>query len=230
MRQALAPSHVLQLRRQRNRADVEETAVDGPLIATNRRNKTLFMTLFHTGDDMLKSVLTGTVAALSLGLTVFAQTGAGQKEPPAKPPATKEPASKQPSTGAAEQVTIMGCVQSESDYRRAKKIGRGGAANTGAGAGNEYVIVEASMAKGGGTGATGTAGAAAEAYEATGSGEGQLKQHVGKRVEITGKVKPAEKAAGKPTGGMDPMGKDLQLPELEVAKVKEATGDCKSAK
>jgi hypothetical protein len=54
----------------------------------------------------------------------------------------------------------------------------------------------------------------------------QLKQHAGKRVEIAGTVKPADKTAGKPTGGADPMGQDLRLPEIEIATVKTATGDC----
>ena len=134
-------------------------------------------------------------------------------------------------TGSARQVTITGCVQSEADYRQAKNLGRGGAAATGVGVGNEFVIVNASMSSTSarekpGEAPAGIAGTLAEAYEVTGASESQLKQHAGKRVEMTGTVKPAEKTAGKPTGGADPMGQDLRLPEIEIATVKTATGDC----
>jgi hypothetical protein len=74
------------------------------------------------------------------------------------------------------------------------------------------------------------------AYELSGSNEGQLSQYVGRRVQITGKLKAAEiDAAGRPTGGatagqppagVDVTSKDLKLRELEVTSVKEATGTC----
>ena len=172
---------------------------------------------------MYKSVITAgasTAALLALSVAVFAQTP-GQAQPPRQEPTAQAP---------ARQVTITGCVQSEADYRQAKNLGRGGAAATGVGVGNEFVITNAAMssasAKGAGEAPAGTAGTAGDAYEVTGSSESQLKQHAGKRVEITGTVKPAEKAAGKPTGGADPLGQDLRLPELEVSTVKPATGDC----
>ncbi len=167
-------------------------------------------------------VLSGT-AVLALGVGVLAQT-----------PAQSQPTSSSPTTQApAKQITITGCVQSESDYRRAKDLGRGGVAATGVGAANEFVIIGASSkpadaARDPGAppaAATGTSGTM-DAYEATGSTEGDLKQYVGKRVEITGVVKAAEKMAGKPTGGTDPIDMDLKLPELEIATVRAATGDC----
>ena len=82
----------------------------------------------------------------------------------------------------------------------------------------------------------GTSGSAAAAYELTGSNEGQVAAFVGKRVEITGTLKPAEvSASGQPTGGatagqppsgVDVASKDLKLRELEVTSVREATGTC----
>ena len=135
---------------------------------------------------------------------------------------------------SAEQVTLIGCVQSEDDFRRAKGMAKGGPASSGVGTGNEFVIVDASKSSSASGAATpadapaGTTGAAGNAFTATGSGEGDLKQYVGKRVEITGKIKRAERSAtGAPTSGMDPAGRDLQLQEIDIASVKPATGECK---
>ena len=132
------------------------------------------------------------------------------------------------SQAAAEpQITAVGCVQSEPDYRKARDAGRGGVAGTGLGAGNEFVLVNASVSGGGVKDTT---------FELTGSNEGQVKAYMGKRVEITGTLKPSETdAAGRPTGGatagrppegVDVTSKDLKLRELEVSKVKEASGTC----
>ena len=62
---------------------------------------------------------------------------------------------------------------------------------------------------------------------------------VGKRVEIVGKLKPAEMGAagatggvtaGKPPAGVDVVSKDLKLREVEVTSVKETTGSCTPGK
>jgi hypothetical protein len=172
---------------------------------------------------MKKAMVTAwasTAAVVGLSVAVFAQA------PTQAPPPSQEPTAQTP----AHQVTITGCVQSEADYRKAKNLGRGGAASTGVGVGDEFVIVNASSAPEAGATAqpapTGTSGTTSSAYEVTGPGEEQLKQHVGKRVEITGTVKAAEKVEGKPTGGADPMGQDLQLSELEITTVHATTGEC----
>ncbi len=119
----------------------------------------------------------------------------------------------------AGQTTISGCVISESDYRKMHDAGRGGVVGTGVGAGNEFILTDASngpspvtdatsarsvMPSGssasgtsasgtsGATGTSGTTGAAAAgamAYELSGSGEGQLSRYVGRRVELTGMFK-----------------------------------------
>ena len=149
-------------------------------------------------------------------------------------------ASASASAAAADQITVTGCVQREADYRKSHDDGRGGVAGTGVGAGNEFVLVDAS--KDGGSSAaspTGTAGSAA-AYELTGSNEGKVGSYVGKRVEIMGKLKAAEVAAsGAPTGGatagdppkgVDVVSKDLKLRELEVSSVRETSGTCPAGK
>jgi hypothetical protein len=155
-------------------------------------------------------------------------------------------------------MTLVGCVQREADYRQAKAAGRGGAAGTGAGVGNEFVLVAASPSTSAAANpatpeAVGTSGSAGDAYEVTGTGEGQLEQYVGRRVEVVGKVKegasaertkvtvgaaePSPGAPGapekKPTmerpGGLDIAGQDLNLREIEVLSVREAEGSCPPA-
>jgi hypothetical protein len=133
-------------------------------------------------------------------------------------------------------VTVTGCIQREADYRRASGAGRGGALGTGAGAGNEFILANATMSASS-TGAsaptsgantpspTGTAGTrGGTAYELTGSKEGDAAAFVGKRVEITGMVKPTTSAGG-PTANA-PGSQDLKLSELEVSTIRETTGAC----
>ena len=177
--------------------------------------------------------------ALAFGAVTQAQSSP-PSQPPAQPPTTQPPAEPAARTGAQEmkaqeqQVTIIGCVQKEADYRQAKNLGKGGAVGTGVGARDEFVLINASMAPSSATAPapTGTAGAPAgnEEYEATGKNEEQLGTFVGKRVEITGKLKAAEtKAATGTTGGATaamPGSRDLKLRELEVLSVKEAAGTC----
>ena len=163
-------------------------------------------------------VMLPALAAVMLGTAVLAQT---------KPQAPAGATSNQ-----SEQVTLMGCIQNEADYRKAHDKSRGGVAGTGIGAGNEFVLANASMAKQG----LSPAGTADTAYELTGPNEGKVKEFVGKRVEITGTLKPAETTAGgKPTGGatagkppsgVDVTSEDLKLRELEVTSVKAAQGTC----
>jgi hypothetical protein len=97
------------------------------------------------------------------------------------------------------------------------------------------------------TGTTGTTGTAtavpSDVYEISGPAEGQLQQFVGRRVEVTGKLKPhtgparvemtGAKESGTATGSVsvkkgnvDPLGQDLNLHEIEVVSVREATGTC----
>jgi hypothetical protein len=110
------------------------------------------------------------------------------------------------------------------------------------GAGNEFVLINASADTKAGAAAgetpTGTSGSTASgtAYELTGSNEGKLADHVGKRVEIRGTLKAAEMTpGGRPTGGatagappsgVDVGGQDLKLRELEVTSVREVSGTC----
>jgi hypothetical protein len=162
---------------------------------------------------------------LAFAATAQAQYPAAQKDQPAA------------KTASAQSITVTGCIQREADYRQAKDAGKGGVAGTGVGTGNEFVLINASIATPG-EGPTGTAGSAS-AYELTGANEGKASEFVGRRVEIMGTLKAADTtASGRPTGGatagappsgVDATSKDLKLRELEVASVKEASGTCPSS-
>jgi hypothetical protein len=179
-------------------------------------------------------VAVGTAAlAIATGQTAIAQQS--QTPAPAGTPTTQTPAAQQ-TTPSGQQVTLSGCIEREADYRRAVGAGRGGAASTGAGVGNEFILTNALMTPASGaataprTGAdvpttTGTAGTAGNAYELTGTHESDAAAHVGKRVEITGTLKPANTAPGGPTASI-PGSQDLKLREVEVASIREASGTC----
>ena len=112
-------------------------------------------------------------------------------------------------------ITVVGCVQRESDYRRQNDTGQGGVLGTGAGIGNEFVLVDSA-------GDCGKLAPGAAAYELTGKGEPELEAFVGRRVEITGIMKSAELTVdGRAAGGVDPIGRDLHLREVNMASFKE---------
>lgn len=176
-------------------------------------------------------------AVVAIGTVAFAQS----TQPPQPPTSGQAQAqAANPQKSDAKEVTIIGCVQSESDYRAAHNLGSGGAAGTGVGAGNEYVLINASISESavGTTGATRPetgAAAGTAAFELTGSKESDVSAFVGKRVEIVGKLKAAEMGAAGPTGGatagkpptgVDVTSKDLKLREVEITSVKETTGTC----
>jgi hypothetical protein len=115
-------------------------------------------------------------------------------------------------------ITVVGCVQHESDYRKMNDAGRGGVLGTGLGRGNEYVLVDSA-------GDCGTLAAGAAAYELTGDGEKELAEFLGRRVEITGTLKGGDLTVdGRAEGGFDPIGQDLRLREVEVASIRESDG------
>jgi hypothetical protein len=167
-------------------------------------------------------------------LAMLSAVGMAQTPPPTPSPSA--------SYTQEQQVTVVGCIEREADYRKAQEAGRGGAAGTGMGTGNEFVLTNAAPATAGAPKSeaeapTGTAGASTTgiAYELTGPNEGQVGKFVGQRVEIAGKLKPAETGAagttGGPTAGAPPRGvdvtsKDLKLRELEITSVRAASGTC----
>jgi hypothetical protein len=133
-------------------------------------------------------------------------------------------------------VTAVGCLQSEKDYRRQHHSGRGGFLRTGAGDGNEFILVNATI----GLQSMQVAPASEEevnncaasqdngqAFELTGHGERDLAPYVGRRVVVNGMLKHAKHdpetvgTAGefvpRPTGGgVDLTGAELAIREINV--------------
>jgi hypothetical protein len=128
----------------------------------------------------------------------------------------------QTSRSPATPVTVTGCIQKETDYRKAHNLGKGGTLQTGAGSGDEYVLINASKGSAPAANIDCSFQSGTDAYELTGKREHDLKPFVGKVVQITGTMKEAKTRTAPsgeqvPTGGFDPLKKDLRLFEVEVA-------------
>jgi len=162
----------------------------------------------------MRPAATLVAAAVLASTTAFAQTK----------PATTTTHNRE---SAATPVTLIGCVQKESDYRRQHNLKRGGRLQTGLGEGDEYVLINATRVTPGSTPTSVStdcsSASSGEAFEITGGREEAFKAFVGQRVEVSGTQKRAKIGpTGRPTGGSDPMGGDLRLFEVEVSSVKEA--------
>ncbi|HTM01865.1 MAG TPA: hypothetical protein VL173_00055 [Vicinamibacterales bacterium] len=184
----------------------------------------------------MKRHLTGAIAAAA-GAAAFAMLT--QPVAAAQSPTPSTTSTQTAGTSADQRVTITGCVEREADYRQSAGAGRAGAAGTGVGAGNEFVLTNAMMSPAstgapaatsgaGAPSATGTAGTAGKAYELTGTKEGDAAAFIGRKVEISGIVKAATTAPGGPTADL-PGSRDLKLEELEVSSVRAAIGSCSPA-
>jgi hypothetical protein len=117
---------------------------------------------------------------------------------------TQTPATRQGSSAATpKEVTLIGCVEFEQDYRKRMAAGRGGVLGTGAGANDEFVLTNVRpAATEGTTGRAGRApnpGAGGGVYSLTGTQEKNLKRDVGRQVEVVGVIENA----GKPSTGAE---------------------------
>jgi hypothetical protein len=189
------------------------------------------------GEGAMKKTICMAISTVAFGFITGQPLGAAQSQGAAAP-TTAAPATQASRSSADQQVTVTGCIQREADYRRSVGAGGGGAAGTTAGVGNEFILANATMGTSSpGSAATsganpptttGTAGTtSSRAYELTGPNEGQASTHVGKRVEITGKMKASD-AAGGPTGNV-PGSQELHLSEIEVSSIRETMGTCTTA-
>src|SRR4029079_10503709 len=141
---------------------------------------------------------------------------------PAQPARAQDQTNKQ----SEMQVTLVGCLQREADYRKAQGIGAGGAVGTGVGSADEFVLINATRMNAGGAAPTAKdceSASGGDAYELTGKGEDAAKAFVGHWVQITGTMKAAKVATGtagtdtpRPTGRVDPLNRDLKLFEVDV--------------
>jgi hypothetical protein len=133
--------------------------------------------------------------------------------------------SRQPETA----VTLTGCIQKEADYRKTHDLGKGGTLGTGAGRSDEYVLINASKGSAPAANIDCSFQGTTDAYELTGRREHDLAPYVGKVVQISGtmkeaKTKPLPSGEQSPTGGFDPLKKDLRLFEVEIASFQAAAG------
>jgi len=133
--------------------------------------------------------------------------------------------SRQPETA----VTLTGCIQKEADYRKTHDLGKGGTLGTGAGRSDEYVLINAERGATAAPNIDCSFQGSTGAYELTGKREHDLKPYVGKVVQISGtmkeaKTKPLPSGEQSPTGGFDPLKKDLRLFEVEIASFLPAAG------
>jgi hypothetical protein len=176
------------------------------------KEREAYMNKGHAATIVAAALLASTTAfaqtTTAPGTTSSSTTTAGKNESPAQP------------------VTLIGCVQKESDYRKAHNIKKGGGMNMGIGDGDEFMLINATRVSGGVPSVTTVGdctGGSGEAIELTGPKEEQFKNFVGKRVEVSGTQKRARiDASGRPTGGSAPGGGELKLFEVEVASVREA--------
>jgi hypothetical protein len=97
---------------------------------------------------------------------------------------------------AQQQVTLIGCVEPEKEYRSRMNATKGGPLGTDVGQGNEFVLSSAKAAPANGSAQTrkeavATSGQSGD-YELTGKTEPDLKQALGRQIEVTGVVQPFE--------------------------------------
>jgi hypothetical protein len=122
-------------------------------------------------------------------------------------------------SGGEDIITVVGCVQKEADYRSQKSDGRGGAANTGIGVANEFVLrsaktVDSTTLKPINTGE----GGYEVVYSLTGKLEGEVQSSVGQQVAVTGYVERAN------SNGTQ---KVKDLPMLNAQSWRKVGGSCK---
>jgi hypothetical protein len=134
-------------------------------------------------------------------------------------------------------LTLVGCIMKERDWRALNGPGTGGWLNTGAGVGNEYILVNAipgpidSQTEAEATCSNVSGG---RAYELKGPAERKrnLEAFVGRRIEVSGRLEDAkvdltvgtsgEIVAGQPTGGpVNPRRRDLRLFEMRMDSFRE---------
>ena len=95
------------------------------------------------------------------------------------------PAAGQAQATKENEVTLIGCVELEKDYRARKEAGRGGVLGSGVGVGNEFVLSGAKPPQGR---RAGSQPAPAGDYELTGRLERDFLRHVGRQVEVVGTI------------------------------------------
>ena len=130
------------------------------------------------------------VSFVSAAAVLVASMAAFAQSPQSSSPSS--PAAQQSTAPAGSQVTLVGCVMRESDYRQATDAGKGGPAHTGIGRSDEFVLIHAKKGAGPAPATCSAAKGTGEAYELVGSREKDLEEYVNKAVEIRGTLKGAD--------------------------------------
>lgn len=98
-------------------------------------------------------------AMLTFGVVAYAQTtGQNPTGQAGSPTMTSDRQTSGDRTQTQQQMTLVGCIQREAEYRQAAGSGRGGTMGTGMGVGNEFVLVNASPGSASQTSMSGSAG------------------------------------------------------------------------
>src|ERR687895_1675215 len=112
------------------------------------------------------------VAMLSIGVTAYAQTtGQSPTQPGSQAGSQRMEQGRQAGdrSQTEQQITLVGCIQREAEFRQANEGGRGGTMGTGIGVGNEFVLINASSATGSQTAMSGSATAGTTGTSASGT-------------------------------------------------------------
>ncbi|MEQ1757010.1 MAG: hypothetical protein ABL986_01745 [Vicinamibacterales bacterium] len=170
------------------------------------------------------------VAVTTLNMIAFAQSPAPA---PAQVPTGSTP-------NAFESVTVVGCIQRESDFRRGQAPGRAGSGGVEAKPTDQFVLTDTAV-----VGAPSpTPGpplpvpvpAVEVAYQLTGPNESQAQEFLGRRVEIAGRANPVRSTHAPSAPGPVPVAQvnaapappaaTVSLAELEVMSIKASAGTC----
>jgi len=126
--------------------------------------------------------------------------------------------SERPSVQGSERtVTVEGCLAREADVP-----GRKPNIAERAGVGDDYILTRTRVVRGTAPAARAGAAAASGMYEVEGIDEGQLKQHVGHRVQIDGEFDNIGRAAAAPERNTP----TDDLVELRGSVIRQVSGDC----
>lgn len=171
--------------------------------------------------------------ALAIGLAPFVYAAMVMAQTPATSGAQQQRPD-QPQASQAQQVTLEGCL-----YREQDVPGRSPNVAERAGILEDYILADAKPAAGA-SGAVGTSGreesaaapAAGKMYKVEHIDDDKLRDLVGKRVQVTGRI-DAERddtrgvgTTGQPQADRTPGPDDVELPEFEAASIREIEGTC----
>lgn len=188
---------------------------------------------------MLKSyVVSGMAVVLTVGTLAAAQnpSPAAQQPPSSTTSAPQAPAGQAATAQKPATITLAGCLVREEDVP-----GRKPNVAERVGVGEDYILTSAAPAEQSGgaaqaPGAAGTSGSIASRnistmYKVEGIPDERLKQLVGKKVEVTGRV-DADDARETPVGttGATPKAPSDDMPEFEATAIREVPGSCMPAK